>query len=226
MTTILIALMLTFPRYAQTAWLAADGSARIEIEVDLPAGTAGLIRLPLGMATLTGIQVTGIAGATASLVDEGDRHDVAVALPAALAAPATLCVTGRAGTFFAGLKAAPKAFGNRTMTYRFLNSTTTTFASVATEVILPEGFVVTSVDDSEPPATDSSTTPPFTVVSRDGRHGIRVSARNVGLGGVTSVVFRFKERRMSPVLPIALVAVSVLYLFWFRGLTRPPEAAS
>lgn len=223
MPAVLIALLLTVPRYAQTAWLATDGSARIEIEVDLPRGTAGNLRLPAGTKELTDIQVTGVAGARASLVDIGGRYDLSIDVPQPLAAPATLCVSARAGTFFPSFKAAPKAFGNRTLTYRLVNSTATTFGEVVNDVILPEGFVVTSVEDSEPPSSDSSTTMPFAVVSRDGRHGVRISARDVGIGGTTMIVFRFKERTIPPVVPIGLTVLAALYLFAFRGLTRPPD---
>jgi hypothetical protein len=121
------------------------------------------------------------------------------------------------------MTAPPKAFGNRTITYRFLNTTPSEFAAVSTQIVLPDGFVVTSVDDSEPPANESSTTPPFAVVSRDGRHAVSVTAAHVGLGGAASVTFRFKERKVSPLISIALLAVGAGYLAGFRSLISGAE---
>ena len=224
MAAILIALLLTLPRYAQTAWLATDGSARVEIEVDLPAGTSGLVRVPAGPNALTDVRVTGILGAHASVTEAGASYDVMIELPRTLTAPATVSITGRASSFFPAFQAKPKAFGNRTLTYRFVNSTPTAYGTLSNAVILPDGFVVTSVEDSEPSASDSSTTTPFAVISREGRHGVVIADKDVGLGDATSVTVRFKQRRISPAVPVALAVLSAFYLLRFRDLTRPPPA--
>lgn len=212
-----------FPRMLETIWLNGDGSARLDVEVECPAGTMSPLRLPLSAPTLANIVVSGVPRGTASTVGNVERRDVVISFPGPLAAPATLRVTGTVARLFAAITAPPRAFGNRTMTHRLLNSTPAVFANVTSQVVLPSGFVVTSVEDSDPPSAESSTTPPFSIVALDGRHAVRVSASNVGLGQATSVTFRFKERRVPPLIPVALFVLSAAYLFGFRNLTKQSD---
>lgn len=215
--------LMTFPKYAETIWLNGDGSARVEIEVACPAGTPSPFRIPL-TANLTGITIRSVEHATASMVTEADRRYASIDLGGTLAVPVTLLVSGTAGERFGAMKTPPKEFGNRTMTYRFLNSTPAAFGTVSNQVVLPDGYVVTAVDDSEPPSSESSTTPPYALVYRDGRHAITITARDVGLGDAVSVTFRFKERRVPPLIPIALFLLGAAYLVGFRSLTSPPDS--
>jgi hypothetical protein len=206
-----------FPRYAETVWLEVDGTARVDVEVDCRAGTNSPVRIPVETA-LTGLTIRGVDHATASIVGEGAQRYISIDFPGPLPIPATFRVSGLAHDWFAGITAPPGAFGNRTMTYRFLNSTPAELETVSNQVVLPAGFVVTSIEDSEPPANESSTMPPFAVVSRDGRHTLRIEAAHVGLGGAVSVTFRFKERHVSPLVSITLLAIGAAYLAGFRSL--------
>lgn len=206
------------PRYAETVWMNSDGSAHLDIEVECRAGTASPLRLPVSAPTLTDVAVSGVEHATPSIERDGTRLFVSIDFGEPLAAPATFRTSGTVSPLFAAIQSPPQAFGNRTMTHRFLNTTPADFVTVTSEIVLPDGFVVTSIDDSEPPAAESSTTAPFTVVSRDGRHAISITANNVGLGGTISVTFRFKERRVSPLIPVALLVTAAAYLFGFRTL--------
>lgn len=212
-----------FPRMLETIWLNRDGSAQVDIEVDCPAGTGSPLRFPLSAPTLSNIVVSGAEHAIASTIGPPERRDLVITFSRPLAAPATLRVTGTVAEFFTAITAPPGAFGNRTMTHRLLNSTTAVFTTLKSQVVLPEGFVITSVEDSDPPQTESSTTPPFSIDFHEGRHAVGVSAGNVGLGQATSVTFRFKERSMTPLIPLALVALAAAYLFGFRSLTKESD---
>jgi hypothetical protein len=212
-----------FPRYAETVWLNADGSTRLDVEVDCPAGTPAPLRLPWSGGALTGVTVSGIDGATAAITVDGERHYMVITFSGSLAAPATVRVSGAVGPSFAAMQSPPKAFGNRTITYRFLNTTPSDFAAISSQIVLPDGFVVTAIADSDPPATESSAAPPFAVTSRDGRHAVSLAASHVGFGGAISVTFRFKERNVSPGLRIALVLLGAAYLAGFRSLISSPD---
>ncbi len=212
------------PRYAETVWMNADGSAHLDIQIDLPAGTTSPVRLPLGAGEVGGLTVSGVDGASPTLVSDAGRRYVSISFPTPPAAPATLRVSGDVQQFFAGMKSAPRAFGNRTMTYRFLNSTMMVFAKVDNQIVLPAGYVVQSIEDSEPSADESSTGPPYAIVVRDGRHAVRIAVDNVGLGGAASVTLRFKQRTIAPFVPAALLAMGAAYLIGFRSLTRKLDA--
>jgi len=210
----------TLPRYAETVWLNADGTARVEAEIDLPAGTREPVQIPLAAAALTGLTISGVDGARAAIVSAGGRQFVSIVLPDPLAGPATLRVRGDLPQFFAAMQTAPQAFGNRTLTRRVLNTTPAVIGTLTSEIVLPAGYVVTSIEDSDPYAGESSTAQPYAVVSSSGRHAVRITASNVGLGGVASVTFRFKQRIAARTLPAALLVLSAAYLIGFRSLVR------
>jgi len=209
----------SLPRMLETVWLNRDGSARLDVEVECPAGTTSPLRLPLSVPSFSNIVVDGVPYATAATIGGAERRDLIISFPEPLTAPATIRVTGIVASLLAAMNAPPRAFGNRTMTHRLLNSTPAVLAKVTSQVVLPDGFVVTSVEASDPPSTESSTAPAFSVGSRDGRHAVSVSASDIGLGQATSVTFRFKERRVPPVIPVALFALAAAYLIGFRSLT-------
>ncbi len=211
-------------RYAETVWLNENGSAHVDIAVDLAAGTAGPLRLPLVWEGLTSMRLSGIDRATGTVTSAAGQPQLSIDFDGRLAAPATLRVSGDVPEAVAAMRSPAKAFGDRTFTYRFVNSTPGVFPEVVNELILPAGYVVTSIDGSEPPATESSTAPPFALVSRDGRHGVSIAAGNVGLADAASVTFRFKSRQAPLALLLALLLASVGYLIGFRHLvTRPAD---
>lgn len=215
----------TLPRYAETVWMNADGSAHVDVDADLPAGTSSPVRLPLAFAEIAGLTVSGVDRASVAVVSEAGQRYLSIAFPAALATPMTVRLSGDVPRFFAALTSPPKAFGNRTLTYRFLNSTASVFRRVDNQVVLPAGYVVQSVEDSEPAATESSTAPPYIVMIREGRQAVRIAVDNVRLGDAASVTFRFKERAISALVPLALLAISIAYLVGFRSLTTRSDTS-
>lgn len=208
----------TLSRYAETVWLNADGSARIVAEVDVPARTSGTIAVPLAAPSLTNLAVTGAQGARAEIATVGGRGFVSLSLGALLANPARVQITADAPAFFPALAQPAGEFGNRVLTRRVVNATPMTIGTLSSEIVLPPGYAVTSIQRSEPAGAESSTAPPYAIGSREGRHTVRIATRDVALGGATAVTFRFKERRPSLILPAALAALSLAYLIGFRGL--------
>ena len=211
-------------RFGETVWLNGDGSARLDVEVDLASGTASPLRLPLSLAGAQRLTVSGVDGAEVTPISEGERWFMRVDFPGPLAAPTTLRISGFADQPVAGMTAAPKAFGNRTLTHRLLNGTPIVFGTVTSELVLPAGFVVTSIVDSEPPTEETTTQTPFAVVFRGGRHAVRIAGDRVGLGDALSITVRFKERRVSALTPVALIALGALYLVGCRRLVVGPSA--
>ena len=210
-------------RYAETVWVNEDGSARVDIRVDLSAGTGGPVRLPLAWDGLRSIALTGIDGATAAVTREAGQPQLSIDFAGRLDAPATLAISGDVADAVAAMRSPPGAFGGRTFTYRFVNSTPTVVREVVNELLLPPGYLVTSFEESEPPVAESSTVSPFTLVARDGRRGVSLAARDLGLAGTTSVTFRFKARRVPFLVPLALLLTGAGYLIAFRRLVaRPP----
>jgi hypothetical protein len=109
-------------------------------------------------------------------------------------------------------------FGNYTLKYRFINSMLAGIDNFSSEVVLPEGFVVTSVDETIPKQTEDNPVSPFQVTSHDKKSSVVIKAPKLKIGEQAFIKIQIKSDRKSMFLLIALMLAGVLYLYFFRDL--------
>lgn len=123
----------------------------------------------------------------------------------------------------------PAAFGNVTLEHAFINTTSRRIDRYRGDVMLPEGYVVTSVVSSIPEQTDKDPVAPYEIFEDDGRPGVSIRTGRLGLGDRALITFRCKPAAKSPVLMVALILAATLYLVFFRDVLKengngPPAA--
>ena len=117
----------------------------------------------------------------------------------------------------------PLEFGNRLLKYRFINTQLSEIANFSTEIILPDGYVITSVDETIPKLTEENPEPP-TQLSTEGKNvSIILKASKLALGEQALVKLQCKPAAKSPILGIGLLCIGVLYLIFFRDLIQKPK---
>ncbi len=208
----------TVERVHERITVELDGSARVERTIVPGRGPEGPLVTPFGFPPPTELTVLGCDGATA-VVDPGGgapRLVVEGAGETQMDGPITVRFTVPAFYDWVGAKSA--SFGNRTIGYRFVNTYPAVIGKYECELILPAGFLVSAVEESDPAPSDRNPAPPFQVIRREGRDGVRLSARDLAIGDDAMIRFRFKSSAKPVLLLVLGVVLIVAYLIGLRGL--------
>ncbi|MCX6138086.1 MAG: hypothetical protein NTV54_11390 [Ignavibacteriales bacterium] len=114
-------------------------------------------------------------------------------------------------------------FGNYTIKKRFINTSLASIDQFSLELVLPSGFVVTSVDETIPKQTEDNSISPFVIGRTEGRNSVVVHASKMKLGEHAFMKLQTKPEAKSPVLFISLSLIGILYAFFFRDLLKKKE---
>jgi hypothetical protein len=117
-------------------------------------------------------------------------------------------------------------FGNYTLKKRFVNTTPTKLKNFSSEIIVPAGFVITSVEETIPKQASDDPVSPFALNRTKNQNSVIIKSPGLKLGDNVFIKFRFKEDAKSPVLLIFLSIVAVLYLVYFRDVLKPANGKS
>jgi hypothetical protein len=204
--------------YVETMTLHANGNAQVRIVVDIPAGGAGPLVLPLASPNITSLTAEGAAPSAVTVETRGDRP-VLVVTYAVSAAPQTLAISyGRPS--LVDMTAPSLAFGNRGIAYDFVNTTGAAIADFKAAIVLPPGFGVTAVERVLPAVPEASVSLPYEIGEAGGQVTVTLTGRDVPIGGAEALGLRVKPRG-SP-LPITggALLLAVWYLVRFRDRVR------
>jgi hypothetical protein len=113
-------------------------------------------------------------------------------------------------------------FGNRILKYRFSNTQLAEIADFSTEIILPDGYVVTSIDETVPKMTEESPESPTRLSTVGKNVSIVLKAPRLVLGEQAFMKLQCKSGTKSPLIGIGLLCIGILYLIFFRDLVRRP----
>jgi len=194
------------------------GVATVQTTVKVAKAEAGTLLIPTGFKAIEAPKVEGLPDATVAYSDKGGIRALAVTAPKAPTEADTIKISFTVPTFYDWKKEKVSDFGNRSMELKFMNTLPLKVAAYSLELMLPEGYVVNTVDDSNPKLTSKSPTPPFKIVRKDGKYGIAIKNAKLGIGDTCSVKIRFKEGSKSPVFLLACLGLCGLYLVGYRDL--------
>jgi len=116
-----------------------------------------------------------------------------------------------------------KEFGNITFKNKFINTTGSIIKNFRSEIILPDDYVVTSVDESTPKASPSKPDSPFEVIGFNKKHGVAIKNTNMKIGENASITFKTKKENKSFIFLAVLLLTGVGYLFFYRDILNAPE---
>lgn len=114
-------------------------------------------------------------------------------------------------------------FGNYTFKKKFVNTTPTQIKNFSSEIILPSGYVITSVLETIPKQASEDPVSPFQISRTNELNSVIIKTPILKLGDNTFIKFRFKSDAKSPLLMILLVIVGGFYLIYFRDIIKSPK---
>jgi hypothetical protein len=199
----------------------ADGSAEVRLSIVLPAGGGRGMLIPLSWGSPRDVQVQGPDQAVVSVVDKDGKSFLAVDAAGTGAAPLVISFQVD-GCFQSGR---PASFGNRALSYRFINVTFDRIGKFGADLILPPGCVFNDVSDFAPEASGAGRTAPYVFGRTGDRDTARLSADGLGLGEEVRLVCTFKSARRPRPLLYVLIILAAAYLVFFRGLLKNGNGA-
>ncbi len=205
--------------YDETVTLRPDGSALVRLVLTLPRNGGGEIVLPLSRGPLRDLVVLQPAAAAVRAFEDKGNFLLGLTIPAGAETPVTVEMTYSVdGCFQAGGEAS--AFGNRDLTYRFINTAFERIGTFKAALVLPAGYVVSAVSDYLPKARVEGGAYPYEIGRRSGLDVGRISADGLKLGDSVMLRMTFKSAKKSKPLFFVLLAVAGVYLTAFRGLLK------
>jgi hypothetical protein len=212
-------------RYDETVVLHNDGSAAIRLSLTFAGQMEPKVLIPVRHAALLNLQAQGIAPASVRQVENKGNYFVALDVSGNDARPAATEISFRVKNYFAsGGPSAP--FGNRELGYRFVNVTFSHIEKFAAELVLPGGYVFNAINSFSPKPKKSGTAFPYAFSRKDGQDVVRIAADDVKLGDEIALTCTFKNTKKSKWLLLALIALAVAYLVFFRDILKNGENAS
>lgn len=133
----------------------------------------------------------------------------------------TITIKFTVSDFFNIKKTKIESFGNYTLKNKFVNTTSTLLKDFSSEIILPQGYDITSVDESIPKQENNDPISPYSISRKGELNSVILKSSGLKLGDNTFIKFRFKQEKKSPFILIILSVTGILYLLFFRDLIRP-----
>jgi hypothetical protein len=198
-----------------------SGTAQVEMTIKVAKGEPGNLMIPSSFKTAENLKIDGLPGATVALTEKDGVRAFAISAPEAPSEKQAIKVTFSSTGFYDWKGEKLADFGNRTLQYRFMNTLPARVQSYTMDLMLPAGYVVNTVDDSQPKLTSKSPTPPYQIIRNGDQYGITIKASKLGIGDFSMVRIRFKDGSRSTGFLMAALVVCALYLIGFRDTVRP-----
>ncbi len=109
-------------------------------------------------------------------------------------------------------------FGNFIFSYKYINTCPVKIDKYESNIILPEGYAVSSVLETVPKVKNNNPESPYDLGRIDGRNFVKLNNSKMGLGENSFIKFRFKSEEKSKFLLVFLIVIAAAYLFLFRDL--------
>ena len=205
-------------RYEETVTLAADGSARVRVVLQVRRGGAAPALLPLRAAPGP-LRTEGIDPASARVAQKGSGPFIELDLPPEAPPGRTIAVEyALPGYFQAGGRPGP--FGNRKLDYRFVNVSFAAVDRFSASLVLPAGWVFNAVGRFVPEPEKEGMVAPFAIVRAGGRLAGRIDLSGLGLGDEVALSCTVRSGRRSPWLLLALALLAAAWLLFYRDVLR------
>jgi hypothetical protein len=210
-----------------TAWkesldLAADGSAKVVLDLTLSNWDGESIDLPLSYAKPEGILVeSSDVTAAAKAGKTGDARVLKLTFDGKPPASANIRVSFGMKDFL-DMKKARSPRGFYAFSYTFANMASVNVGSFSLKVLLPEDYAMTQIVSSTPKATGNEVVPPYDFSSANGRTVVNLRAPSVAVGKNAAIAFNFQPARKGALAVVVLsIVVAAVAMYVKRDvLTR------
>ncbi len=212
-------------RYDETVVLQSDGSAGIRLSLMFAERVGAKLLIPVRHKSLLNLQAQGIAPAVVRQVESKGNYFVALDFAGSGVSPAAIRISFQVKNYFtSGGPSAP--FGNRELSFRFMNVTFTRIEKFSAELVLPGANVFNAISSFSPKPKKSGVAFPYAISRKFGKNVCSISADDVKLGDEITLNCTFKSAKKSKLLLLVLTALAVAYLVFFRDILKNGKNAS
>ena len=206
-------------RYDETVTLANEGSATIRLSLAVADWTEPRILIPVRHASLLNLQAPGFAPTAVRVLESKGNHFLALDIAGSGISPAVIEISFQVENYFAG-NPASAPFGNRELSYTFVNVTFERIGKFSLKLILPAGYVFNDISDFSPQPKKPGAAVPYAISRAGGRNIASMAVDDVNLGDEIVLRCTFKSTKKSLPLLLTLIALAVAYLIFFRDMVK------
>lgn len=227
----MIANATTIETYATRLDIAADGSAKVGLTVQLADVEPGRLVLPTAFTSIDNFQVVAAPlGVRVSPVQAGER--VQLVLEADKEVPPSMNV--QLGFSVAGVISVPTVRqgkkpdlpeGSALLTHAFVNTQPLPIGVYRLNVMLPEGQRVQLIREQLPKPKRSDVVPRVRLDADDGRQGAQLQISELKQGDRTSMVLEIVDEKRSIGWLVVGLLLAIGYLLGFSDLVRPKKSS-
>lgn len=209
--------------YNENFTMAADGSGKVTTQVNFADLAAGTVDVPL--TTWQGIENVKWAGVPNGIqvqpVLKGAAPHLRLAVPQGAPASFTMTFDFDVPAPKADAKGKDGSGKEKTLNFRFLNSSQVPVSGYSLKLLLPEGNVVRTVAEKTPKGKGGQGAQ-VRYISEEQRQGLVLNAKNINFGDTASIRLIAVPEEKSPVLIILLGVIAIIYMVGFRDIVKKP----
>lgn len=217
----------TIKNYATRVDVAADGSARVTVNVQLTGSQPGRIPLPIGFGAMDDFQVKEAPrGVTLKPIAGKEQSIVEIELPDAISDEVKLTFSFSTPDVLGRPKSAP---GEKSklpadtslLRHSFVNTQETAIGTYQVDVRLPDDVRVHKIGEQLPKLKRAEVLPRVRLDRLDGHQGAVLQLTNIKQGDRTSMSLDVIANNRSLTWLLVGLVLSAGYLFAFRDLVIP-----
>ena len=206
-------------KYSEKIFLNVDGSIKGEVEFIIKHDTSGSLMLPLNF--VNGIKFYSDDSKVKDIeIDtmDGVRY-IRINAKAAFDSSQTYKFQFLLKNYF-DFEKNKSEFGNFIFSYKYINTRPMRIDKFESFVVLPDGYVVSSILETIPKAKNNNPEFPFELGQIASKNYIKLKNSKMEIGADCFMKFRFKAEEKSKLLLIMLVIIAIGYLVFFRELIK------
>jgi hypothetical protein len=207
-------------KYNEKVYIDKDGNALVEVIVNIKTDSTKLFILPFNYKKCDNLKLNESNTGEISLTGENGTRFITIKLKEILPDSMTFHFSFNVPSYFDFENAEKSDFGNFSHQYRFVNTTMNTINTFSGEIIMPEGYVVTSIESSYPKLSEKNPIAPYELSQNGKCYSTTIKSTKMKIGDYASIQFRFKKSEKSKILLFALLGAAVLYLIFYRDVLK------
>lgn len=209
--------------YNENFKMVTDGSGKVSTQVKFADLTAGTVDVPLTTwKGIENIKWDGVPnGIQVQPILKGATPYLRLTVPQEAPASFTMILDFDVPAPKAEAKGKNESVKEKTLNFRFLNSSQVPVSGYSFKLLLPEGDVVRTVVEKAPKGKGGQGAQ-VQYIGEDNRQGLVLDAKNINFGDAASIRLIAVREEKSPALIILLGAIAIIYMVAFRDIVKKP----
>ncbi|MBI5726911.1 MAG: hypothetical protein HY965_03595 [Ignavibacteriales bacterium] len=197
-----------------------NGSALVSIMCRFDSLTSATLLVPFCFTACDSLKFNNEINPAVFLVDSNTVKYISIP-SALLQAKSSFTLSMQVKGYYIPEAGKTNEFGHIAIKQKFVNTTVLFIRGLQVKLVLPAGYVVSTVDESIPKLSNNNPEAPYAVLEENGRHAVELTAKNLRLGDNAMVALTIKQEKKSDVFLWILLAAIAAYAILFRDILKP-----